>query len=117
VEDRTPDPNKDRNDPMVPEYWQLGEDLQDSIRRAGYEAESVEGIAVDVHDLLQASEKIRTSLAPKILLAADPSQREELRNAIRGLALEFVHIRWHCDAAVDYLDAAVAKLEPRGVSN
>ena len=45
------DPNKDRNDPMVPEYWLLGEDLQDRIRGAGYDSPTVEGIAVDIHDL------------------------------------------------------------------
>lgn len=111
MDNRRPDPNKDRNDPMVPEYWQLGEDLQDTIRRAGFEADVVEGIAVDVHDLLQAAEKIRTMLGPRVMLAT-PEERDDLRKIIRELAFEFDHIRWHCDAAVEYLDAAWQKLEP-----
>lgn len=96
---------------MVPEFWQLGEELQDTIRHAGFEAESVEGIAVDVHDLLQAAEKIRVMLGPRIMVA-NAEERDTLRQVIRELAFEFDHIRWHCDAAVEYLDAAARRLEP-----
>jgi hypothetical protein len=95
---------------MVPEYWQMGEDLQDAIRRAGFEADAVEGIAVDVHDLLQAAEKIRLLLGPRMLLASE-EERNDLRQVLRELAFEFDHIRWHCDAAVEFLDAAARKLE------
>ncbi|HEY0867707.1 MAG TPA: hypothetical protein VGE01_10025 [Fimbriimonas sp.] len=110
MDERRPDPNKERNDPMVPEYWQMGEDLQDAIRRTGFEAEAVEGIAVDVHDLLQAAEKIRTMLGPRMLVTNE-EERDNLRQVLRELAFEFDHIRWHCDAAVDYLDTAARKLE------
>jgi uroporphyrinogen-III synthase len=108
-ENRRPDPNKERNDPMVAEYWQLGEDLQDSIRRAGYEADAVEGIAVDVHDLLQAAERIQNELGPRLLQAGE-GDREALRECLRELAFEFDHIRWHCDAATEYLEAAERQL-------
>ncbi|MGV3617824.1 MAG: hypothetical protein ACO1SV_21070 [Fimbriimonas sp.] len=106
-EERGPDPNKERNDPMVPEYWELGEDIQDKVRRAGYEADAVEGIAVDIHDLLQAAEKIEQELGPGVLQAVD---REALLVRLRELTAEFDHIRWHCDAALEYLDAATTKL-------
>jgi uroporphyrinogen-III decarboxylase len=106
VNERTPDPNKERNDPMVPEYWLLGEDVQDKVRLAGYEAETVEGIAVDIHDLLQAAETIQNELAPAIL-AADPAA---IKAKLRALAEEFEHIRWHCDAALEYLEAAAEKI-------
>lgn len=87
---------------MVPEYWLLGEDVQDKVRLAGYEAETVEGIAVDIHDVLQAAEKIEQELAPAIL-TADPAV---IKEKLEALAEEFAHIRWHCDAALEYLQAA-----------
>lgn len=105
-ENRPPDPNKERNDPMVPEYWLLGEDVQDKVRLAGFETETVEGIAVDIHDLLQAADKIEQELAPAIL-AAEP---EAIRERLLELAQEFEHIRWHCEAAQDYLRAAAEKI-------
>jgi len=96
---------------MVPEYWQLGEDIQDTIRKAGFETAAVEGIAVDVHDLLQAAEKIQKQIGPRLLLATD-EERDELRGNLRELAFELDHIRWHCDAAIEFLDAAVSRLGP-----
>jgi hypothetical protein len=108
--DRGPDPNEGRNDPMVEEHWQLGESLQDAIRIAGYEAESVEGIAVDIHDIMQSVDRIRAEFLPRICcLTAE--ERDELRKMLRELAYEFDHIRWHCEGAVQYLDAAVRQLE------
>ena len=104
----TPDPNKERNDPMVLEYWQLGEDIQDVVRQAGYEAETVEGIAVDVHDLLQAAAKIEQELGPAVVAAKDDP--ETLRARLRELAEEIAHVRWHCDAATTYLEAAESAL-------
>lgn len=106
MNNRPPDPNKERNDPMVPEYWLLGEDVQDKVRLAGYETDTVEGIAVDIHDVLQAAIKIEQELAPAIL-SADPAQ---MRARILELAEEFEHIRWHCEAAQEYLQAAAAKI-------
>jgi hypothetical protein len=91
---------------MVPEHWQLGEDVQDTIRRAGYESETVEGIAVDLHDLLQAADRIRVELAPVILAA----QGEELARLVGELKFELEHIRWHCESAERYLSAASAVL-------
>ncbi len=91
---------------MVPEFWLMGEDLQDKVRHAGYEAEEVEGIAVDIHDVLQAADRIREELAPK-LLACTP---EEMTTLLKELAFEFDHIRWHCDSATAYLEAAQSQL-------
>ncbi|MEZ0327144.1 MAG: hypothetical protein ACAH95_14690 [Fimbriimonas sp.] len=95
-----PDPNKDRNDTIVPEYWTLGEDFQDSIRRAGYESETVEGIAVDIHDILQAADVIRATVEGE----------GELKDKVELLIFELDHIRWHCDAAIEHLTAAKAKM-------
>jgi hypothetical protein len=106
VIERGPDPNEGRNDPMVAEHWQLGEDVQDKIRSAGYESETVEGIAVDLHDLLQSADRIRDDLAPAILNASG----SELVGLLHQMAFEFEHIRWHCDSATEYLTAAQAQL-------
>ena len=105
------DPNKDRNDPMMPEYWQLGEDLQDRIRQAGYDSPTVEGIAVDVHDLLQSSDRIEENLIPDVLGIYDLTDRAQLLAKLQELKYEFSHIGWHCVAAAQYLTAAIAALE------
>ena len=94
---------------MVAEYWQLGEDVQDAIRRGGYEAETVEGIAVDIHDLLQATEKIQRELAPALL-----KEGHDLPARIRELAAELEHVRWHCDAAIEHLQAAERQIAQSG---
>src|SRR5437763_1903558 len=90
------DPNEGSTDPMVPEHWQLGEALQDKVRAAGYDSETVEGIAVDIHDLLQSADRIRDELVPAILahdnvaaLAAD----------LKNLQAEIAHLHWHTQAA------------------
>jgi len=101
-----PDPNKESNDPMIPEHWQLGEDVQDKIRAAGYEATEVEGIAVDIHDLLQSADRLRDELGPQIL-AASP---EDLPDLLAQLAAELEHVRWHCEAAGAYLSEAQIQL-------
>jgi len=102
------DPNKDRNDPMMPEYWQLGEDLQDKIRGFGYESETVEGIAVDVHDLLQSTARIEQVLVPSILSIVDEkADREKLLGLLKELQFEFDHIKWHCQSASDYASKAL----------
>lgn len=88
---------------MLPEYWSLGEDVQDHIAKAGYQQDTVEGIAVDLHDLLQAADRIRDELAPAILSASDP---EAIAKAIADLESEWTHIAWHCDAARGYLSRA-----------
>lgn len=97
------DPNKDRNDPMVPEFWQLGEDLQDKIRNSGYESPTVEGIAVDVHDLLQSAARIEQVLIPEILGLYDTGDKAKLASLLSELRYEFQHISWHCEAAAKYL--------------
>ena len=105
------DPNKDRNDPMVPEYWQLGEDLQDKIRAAGYDSPTVEGIAVDVHDLLQSAARIEQVLIPAIVAIVDLHvDREKLAGLLGELRYEFDHVGWHCRAATEYLSAAQSAL-------
>ena len=104
-----PDPNEGSTDPMVPEHWKLGEDLQDRIREAGYEPDSVEGIAVDIHDLLQACDRIRDEILPGALRAGARSLHEHLRN----LQSELAHIRWHTLAAERHLRQALVVLEPR----
>jgi hypothetical protein len=106
---RGTDPNEGRNDPMVAEHWQLGEAIQEIVAATGYQTGEVEGIAVDIHDLLQAADRIRTDLGPK-LCNFSREQREELRKHLRELAFELDHIRWHSEAAVDYLDGAVREL-------
>jgi hypothetical protein len=104
--ERGPDPNEGRNDPMVAEHWQLGEELQDKILAAGFESETVEGIAVDLHDLLQAADRIRDELAPAVLKASGV----DLVGALEVLSLEFAHIRWHCDSATEFLGQASSVL-------
>jgi len=102
------DPNKDRNDPMVPEFWLLGEDLQDKIRAAGYESPIVEGIAVDLHDLLQSAVRIQDELASAIVkLPPDDPKVVELLTELR---YEFQHIGWHCQSAATYLTSAIDQL-------
>ena len=93
---------------MVPEYWRLGEDLQDRIRDAGYESETVEGIAVDIHDLLQASDRIRDEILPTALAGTD----KELAGHIKRLQFEIAHIGWHVEAAEAHLRQALTVLEP-----
>lgn len=106
--DLGPDPNEGSTDPMVQEYWTLGEDVQDRIRAAGYESESVEGIAVDIHDLLQAADRIKTELAPALL----SSQPEAVAEAVKLLRAEFAHVRWHGTSATLFLDRALNVLQP-----
>jgi hypothetical protein len=86
---------------MHPEYWRLGEAVQDRIVAAGYDHQSVDGIAVDLHDLLQAADLIRTELAPEIVAS------EDLRAAVEKLRQEILHLKWHCNAADRYLSAAL----------
>jgi hypothetical protein len=84
---------------MVQDYWVLGEKVQDAILEAGYEAKTVEGIAVDLHDLLQAADRIRTELAPDLLNGVTAEKLDTLRS-------ELEHIRWHCDAGSAFLREA-----------
>jgi hypothetical protein len=105
------DPTKVRNDPMVPDYWLVGEDLQDKIRAAGYDAETVDGIAVDYHDLLQAASRIETEIVPAIL-ATEPTDSEKLSQLLEELRFEFNHVRWHGEAAEGYLQRAIANISP-----
>jgi hypothetical protein len=106
VETAGPDPNAGSTDPMVADYWKLGEDLQDRIRDAGYESEIVEGIAVDVHDLLQACDRVREEIIPEALTG-------DLVVQLKRLQFELSHIRWHTQAAETHLRHALAALEPR----
>jgi hypothetical protein len=101
------DPNEGSIDPMVAEYWQLGEAVQDCIIRAGFESESVEGIAVDIHDLLQAADRIRAEIGPAILEA---SSHAELEQAVDALRFEFGHVKWHGAKAEEFLDQAIASI-------
>jgi hypothetical protein len=104
-----PDPNEGSTDPMVPEYWRLGEDFQDRIRDAGYDSATVEGIAVDVHDILQAADRIREEIVP----AAMGAEASEFAAELKKLQNEIAHIRWHTQSADDFLRQALAALEPR----
>lgn len=89
----TEDPNKDRNDPMVPEYWALGEDLMEEMRSAGLGGEALEAVAVDVHDILQAAEQIRAVLASP----------EALDSKLQVLRFEAAHLRWHTGSLISTL--------------
>ncbi len=102
-----PDPNEGSTDPMVPEYWRLGEDLQDRIRDAGYESDEVEGIAVDIHDLLQAGDRIRDEIIPALLSGPD------IVAGLKQLQWELAHMRWHTQAGDIHLKRALAVLEPQ----
>jgi hypothetical protein len=101
------DPNEGSTDPMEPDFWLLGEAVQDKILAAGYEAESVEGIAVDIHDLLQAADRIRLHLGPALLESQD---KDQIRQALEGLKFEFDHVRWHGASARDFLTKALEKI-------
>src|SRR3954468_17041733 len=92
-----PDPNEGSTDPMIPEHWQLGEDLQDRVRAAGYDPETVEGLAVDIHGLLQSSDRIRDEIVPTMLAGGGLSEN------LRKLQSEIAHLRWHTLAADGYL--------------
>jgi len=106
------DPNKVRNDPMVPEYWLAGEDLQDRIRALGYDAPTVDGIAVDFHDLLQSADKINRELVASII-AGPVEDKEKLVELLCELRYEFDHVRWHCESATAYLDSAIEHIGAR----
>jgi hypothetical protein len=101
------DPNEGSIDPMVPEYWLLGEQVQDHILAAGYDQETVDGIAVDIHDLLQAADLVRDQLAPAILAAKSP---EDLNAAVGRLRQEFHHLEWHGRSGQRYLESVLAHL-------
>lgn len=103
-----PDPNEGSIDPMIPEYWVMGEAVQDRIISEGYQQESVDGIAVDIHDLLQAADRIKEELAPAILKA---ESKEAVIETLKLLRQEIHHIAWHCNAAQTYLDEAAARLQ------
>lgn len=92
---------------MVAEFWQLGENLQDRILASGYEQETVDGIAVDIHDLLQAADLIRDSLAPGVIASENLA---DLRAAVDRLKFEIDHMEWHCRSAKSYLQALEAHL-------
>ncbi len=93
---------------MDADYWRLGEDVQDSIRAAGYEHPTVEGIAVDLHDVLQAADLIRDQILPRLLAAETVEARTQ---ALQDLRFEFHHLGWHCENATQFLDAAIPGLE------
>lgn len=105
-----PDPNEGSTDPMVPEHWKLGEDLQDQIRDAGYDSVTVDGIAVDIHDLLQACDRIREEIVPAALAGG----HDGLVAGLKQLHTELAHIRWHTRSADAYLRSALSVLEPGG---
>lgn len=96
---REPDPNRDGADPMVQEHWALGEAVQDRVRTAGFEPEAVEGIAVDLHDLLQAADRIRDELGPQCV-------EGDLTIALAELQRELEHVGWHVQSALAYLERA-----------
>jgi hypothetical protein len=102
------DPNEGSIDPMVPEYWGLGEAVQDRILAAGYEQESVDGIAVDIHDALQASTLIETELCPAIV---DASSKSDLCEAVLRLQIEYRHLEWHARSGQAYLAAVLQMLQ------
>jgi len=101
------DPNEGSIDPMVAEYWKLGEDIQDKILALGYSQETVDGIAVDIHDLLQASDDIRAVIGPAILeaesLESTAKQLDLLKQALH-------HIEWHCASGKRYIEAVQSQL-------
>lgn len=101
------DPNEGSTDPMVEEYWLLGEAVQDRILSLGYRQEEVDGIAVDIHDILQAADLVKSEIAPAILGAGSP---EELAAAIERLKFELCHLEWHGRSGQRYLESVQAQL-------
>lgn len=104
---RGPDPNEGRNDPMDFDHWRLGEAVQDRLAELGAPSDGTAGIAVDLHDLLQAADRIRLELAPAIEQAKDG---ESARTAIDALSAEFAHIAWHIETARQFLLEAGPKI-------
>ena len=98
------DPNEGSTDPMIAEYWLLGEAVQDKLIALGYESETVEGIAVDIHDILQAADRIKEVLAPGIV---NGESEDGVRQAVANLKQEMDHLRWHGQNAVSFLSASV----------
>lgn len=91
---------------MVAEYWVLGEAVQDKLIAAGYESETVEGIAVDIHDILQAADRIKETLAPAILASGS---EQDIQLQMAELKNELSHVQWHCINAQTYLGSAQIK--------
>ncbi len=102
------DPNLERNDTMVPEYWDAGDSLQDAIMHHGFKSETVEGIAVDFHDMCQAVDVIRDELVPACLSGG--LTKEEFLTRLGSLRLEILHLEWHANAAVEFIQSAEAAL-------
>jgi len=78
------------------DYWKLGEALQDRLAEIGASSDGTAGIAVDLHDLLQAADRIRTELAPAILESPTPE-------AVKALKDELDHMGWHVETATEFL--------------
>lgn len=81
------------------DHWHLGEAVQDRLAEVGASSDGSAGIAVDLHDLLQAADRIRVELAPAIL--ANPSAE-----AVQALRSELDHIAWHVATASEFLGRA-----------
>jgi hypothetical protein len=107
---RQADPGAHRDEPIDIEHYQLGKDLKAALALAEEEVEMMGDIAIDLHDLLRAADKLRDVLAPQ-LIAAKSEDRDELRKLIREMAFEFEHVAWHCSAAVECLDQVSQKLQ------
>jgi hypothetical protein len=73
---------------MVPEYWSLGEDLMEEMRVAGLGGSLLEGVAVDIHDILQIADDIQA------VLRSDRSLQEK----VEALRFEARHLRWHSES-------------------
>jgi len=88
----------------------LGREVSRALELAQEEVDTLGDIAIDVHDLLRAADKLRNVLAPR-LIETDTKDRTELRRLIREMAFEFEHVAWHAQAAVETLDRVAEKLQ------
>lgn len=91
------------------DHWRLAVEVEQSLKLAQEETDSLTDISVDLHDLLLAADKLRHIVAPSII-SCPSDDRDELRKLIRAMAFEFEHIAFHAQAAVESLDKVAEKL-------
>lgn len=104
---RLGDPGAD--EPLNLEHWKLAVEVEQSLKLAQEETDSLTEISLDLHDLLQSADKLRHIVAPQII-SCPGDDRDELRKLLRAMAFEFEHIAFHAQAAVETLDKVAEKL-------
>ncbi|CAN5695002.1 hypothetical protein BH11ARM2_BH11ARM2_33450 [soil metagenome] len=101
--------NPGADEPLNLEHWKLAVEVEQCLKLAQEETDSLTDISIDLNDLLQAADKLRHIVAPQ-LISVTSDDRDELRKLLRAMAFEFEHIAFHAQAAVDTLDKVAEKL-------